>query len=1334
MLLKSLRFLIAAVLLTLAAIVAYALLRLSGPDQAMRLADQFVQQRNYAEALRELDLAERSVANDPMRLEALRRRRYAVNTLLGNTAGALRDLDDLLASSRDDLELKLDRVRLQALAGDGTGARLAAQQLLVDHGDNGRALELAGEACQTVYQPRLRELRQKLDRELPLADRTKARAALLQYLYRQGGDPGIAQALADLQKMHEDEPRRRAAWENTQLECQGLRKDVQEALDYFRRSLEADGKPVAGFRAIAWALEQAGRLDDLEFTCEVQRVRFRHEYVAEAGATAVWSLLRSGLVDAAITTGRRFWPEGTAAQYLRDGWPLEPATALLLARGFAAFAQRNLDESLAVWRETNEIFKVDPRSCAMTMPVVAGLVNLLARPKDGRPNEGIENAVRWATNTVLQRPPLFDWLDLADTFVPEMLTLRTAAKGDFPAGYAILEDWSRARPDALAPQLARARHLAADDRLVPALSVLDQARVLAADDSDWIDLRVTIARQRFQEGDGSGAALLAQCQRRSTLVPEVADPVGYLLCAEAATELQVWPVAIASSRQAVDAMPRSAEARAVEIRAHLGAGRMADAARLARRLLEQLPPTQAAVELVLATHRKANVSCTDLLHTMMASVPPNEALQAELLRTALAAADPGQAVLFATPFALQAERPLLLRTAAIRALLRAGQVDPASVALRQAVAEASTADANARAELAIALVDWAVAARRHLDDGGVVTTLRLGIEKVGGFPPETAMAMWDAAGALAPSHPRSAWLLLDTALPVLPSTARGFPLFHLAGRLAAATGAYRLAEEHWTAALAFPASDLVAEDLARLYLGRGQRDRARAVANLVANPNDPALAVLVDRKDDAAATLTRRLAEDRGDLVAHAMLAMLGQPSFADWRPDPVQTQDRLEALALAVAPELAPLLLEVASRLVAAEGSNPTAITGLLQARALLHTGRPEAAAAAHATLFAANRGSLLLWREVALASERPGYVVPKAIQQHLATLVQDPDVGASPPSRILAASCVAKELAATLPPEAAELVQLQALAFAPPRRSSTPAERDLFERHLLPRDAFELLQKERTMPFAVDPDDLLQRAWRVAGKAIAADPTCAASFTALAESQLRELGPRGELVHFLLEHDPARTAAPVRADLLRQSLQRIARGDEPPVWLRRTVQALVAGIGRDATELELTTALHRYPTNLPLWVERARLAVDSGTPTAAVLDLRKALQHGSALTLQLEQILLAAEGRTLAATDRATFAALPEAMRTSPDGVHAEAMVKLRSGDAAGALTALDRSCPRPDGMHLFARALAELQNGGDDATARAVDALQQLLRDYPSSSVARNAGSFVRQLSPR
>lgn len=1329
MLLKSLRYLIAAVLLTLAAIVAYALLRLSGPDQAMREADQLAQQRDYAEALRVLDLTERSVANDPVRLEALRRRRYAVNTALGNTAGALDDLDDLLASGRDDLELKLDRVRLQALAGDGAGARSAAQQLLADHGDNGRALELAGEACQTIYQPQLRELRLKLDRELPLAVRSNARTALHQFLYRQDGDPGVTRALANLEALHQDEPRRRAAWEATQLECQSLRKDVQLALDYFRRSLEADGQPVAAFRAIAYALEQADRLDDLQFACEIQRVRFRHEYVAEAGASAVWSLLRSGLVEAAIDTGRRFWPKNAHKQWLRDQLPFDTASPLLLAMAWAAWRQQDRVYAHETWIEINELSRADPRSTSLALPVASAVMHVL-----GRSEQWMADAVRWASAAVQQRPPLFDWLDLADTFVPMQIELATAAKADFPAIFALTEGWGRARPDALAPQLARARLLAANNRPVPALDVLDQAKVLAGDDPTWIDLRIAIARQRFQEGDGSGAALLAQCQRRATLVPEVADPVGYLLCAEAATALQVWPVALATARAAVDKMPRSATAREVEIRAHLGAGRTADAARLARRQIEQLPPTPAAVELLLSTHRTANVSCTDLLAKLMAGSTPSEALQTELLHTALAAADPGQALSFVTPFALAPERPLALRTAAIRALLRADHLDLAGLALQNAVAEARSADPAVRAELAEAMVDWASAARRQLDDLTLATTLRSGIQAIGGFPPEFATKLWRVAETLAPSHPQSAWLLLDTALPQLPSTARGFPLFHLAGRIAAATGAFRAAEEHWTAALAFPGGDQVAEDLARLHLGRGQLDRARTVAALVAQPDDPALALLLDRKDDARTTLARRCAQDHGDLVAGALQAMLGQPSLADWLPDPARHADRLEALALADAPELAPLLRDVVARLASADGASPSATTGLLQARVMLHTGQPDAAAAAHALLFAAGRGGLLLWREVALASVRPGYVVPKAIQQHLATLVQDPEVGASPPTRILAASCLAEELAKTLPPEAADLARLQTLAFAPPNRSTTADERDLFERLLAPRDAFELLLKERTMPYAERTDDLLHRAWRVAGKAATADAASASAYAAEAERQLRELGPRGEIVHFLLQHHPARKEQAARTDLLRQNLQRIARGDESPHWLRRTVDALVACIGRDAADVELGAVLKTHPTNLSLWVERTRLAVGTGSAGTAAQDLRAALQHGSSPTLQLELILIAAEGRTLAPTDRATFAALPEALRSSPEGSYAEAMVKLRTGDPKGALQALDRCAPRPDGMHLYARALAELQKGGDGNSARAIAALLELERDYPSSSAARNAGSFVRQLEPR
>ena len=66
--------------------------------------------------------------------------------------------------------------------------------------------------------------------------------------------------------------------------------------------------------------------------------------------------------------------------------------------------------------------------------------------------------------------------------------------------------------------------------------------------------------------------------------------------------------------------------------------------------------------------------------------------------------------------------------------------------------------------------------------------------------------------------------------------------------------------------------------------------------------------------------------------------------------------------------------------------------------------------------------------------------------------------------------------------------------------------------------------------------------------------------------------------------------------------------------------------------------------------------------------------------------------------------------------------------------ALPLLADAPARPDGMHLFAHALAALQSRSKDGPEVARARFQALQRDYPSSSLARNAGRFANQLAPR
>jgi hypothetical protein len=124
----------------------------------------------------------------------------------------------------------------------------------------------------------------------------------------------------------------------------------------------------------------------------------------------------------------------------------------------------------------------------------------------------------------------------------------------------------------------------------------------------------------------------------------------------------------------------------------------------------------------------------------------------------------------------------------------------------------------------------------------------------------------------------------------------------------------------------------------------------------------------------------------------------------------------------------------------------------------------------------------------------------------------------------------------------------------------------------------------------------------------------------------------------------------------------------------------------------------------------------------------------HCDAPEAILQQLVLAAEADLVDADADRRHAALPAALRDGPLGRYAKGMLALRSGRPDEALPLLADAPTRPDGMHLFAHALAALQSRGKDGPEVARARFQALQRDYPSSSLARNAGRFANQLAPR
>jgi hypothetical protein len=111
-----------------------------------------------------------------------------------------------------------------------------------------------------------------------------------------------------------------------------------------------------------------------------------------------------------------------------------------------------------------------------------------------------------------------------------------------------------------------------------------------------------------------------------------------------------------------------------------------------------------------------------------------------------------------------------------------------------------------------------------------------------------------------------------------------------------------------------------------------------------------------------------------------------------------------------------------------------------------------------------------------------------------------------------------------------------------------------------------------------------------------------------------------------------------------------------------------------------------------------------------------------------------MAAAQRMLTPEDAKQLDTLTKELLASPKGEYVQALLAARKGAAEEAIDRFLKAAPQSDGRHLYELALTYLQSNQPDTIAKSVAALEALRANYPKSSLAQNAGSFVRQLSPR
>jgi len=1334
---RSIQILLVATLVALAVIVGWAW-RWPGAPEAMARAEQMLQRQEYARAIRELNLCERgrSCQQDAALRERLWRLRLAANTAIENHAGALQDVENLLRQRGDDADLQLERIRLMTATGDGERALRLAREFVADHPQHGRGLEVAAATGAALYGPELERLRQTIRNDLGADQVTAASAALATFVFRPDGDGEVAPSADELAKMYAVDTRLAARWPVLLRDLRAVRDQVQEGLDYCRRSLEAPGTPASAAVTWAEALDAGGRVDDMLAACEIQRRRSDGGEAIDAGLVAARSLLRRQANGACIATVARWLPPARLPARIAEDRLGDATPDLMLTRLIAAWRRDDVPALLTTLNDAQVL-----QRAGIKVPILqfgtAGLLHYRAQAAatSEQDTRNSEANLRYVATLLLREPLRDGWPDLLGLIMPLYIDLIQKLGNPEADVLNAFDAWQQARPDALAPRLAFARYLLAHQKFPAAASVLAEATSTHPTDAELFDLRLQLARADRSQADQDGAALLAQCLRRRSSTPEVAQPLGYMLCAEAALQARVWVVARDSARLAADAFPQLRAPRLLVIEGMLGGGEVAAAAQQARRLLELFPVDEAVAGLALRAYRAAGLPTAELLALALPVSAPNDELRTELLRAALADA-PTTAATFAAPVATAGTAPPTLRLLAARALAIGGRPADGQALLASVIAESDALPGEAQLDLALAITDWLVASAQQQDDPALAPEVARTLARTDLRDEAAAPIFLQAAGRVAATHPRCAYELVARGLAIAAPAARDGAAFALAGRLASRLHLPRLAEEHRLAALAFADGLVAAEELARLHLAQGRADRALQVYHLVDPGTDAALAARCGAIDRAVAIAGRDAAADGADLLAQATLAALGQPSPLEWQAADVPTTElRLELLTLLRDPDLAAEALTRAQTLVRVQPDSRTNV--LLLARASRLAGEPAVAADIHAAL-RSRAPDPCLWREVALAAADADYRPEPALVTDLVAAVVAGAVGGSPTTTTFGLRHLAEAFARDGNPVMAAAARETRWVKWPQATVTTDADVEAVAAMANSGSARYVL--EQVLPGLTGRTRALARTrlYEHYDRILATFGSQAVDVYQAARRHLASEGPYGCIVQLLLDHGGTfpslRPDADATRALLLAQIELAGAGRDPGPWLSRSVARLLDADGPAATRRLLEAALSRHPTCLPLWHERALVSTRLQAAATGIGDLRRVLAHADAPAAALAFLVLAGAHGELRDADYRRLDELPPALLATAEGAFARGLLALRRGDPDDAVPLLAEARPQPDGLHLFVLALAHLQSRAVEGAARARAVFERLAADYPSSSLARHAGSFATQLAPR
>lgn len=1334
---KSLIKLLSCGLLTLAVIVTYAVVGLRGPEDTIREAQVKLAAGQYAEVISLLDQAElgHSIQNNRSLKVELWQLRKQAHFLLGNAAGALQDVRLMLDNGfEDDVDLLLDQIRFLASDKQGDLALLEAKKFLDAHPDHSRGLELAGEASQSAYQARLSELLVTTERALGVGKHKEAHAILLTYLFCPTGDPMVQQSGVRLEALFISEQRLALQWPDILSKAQDLRKRIQEGLGYFQASLDMGGEPVAAFRAIAIALEQSGRLDDLLFACEIQRRMFQHAYVTESGVLASWMRIESNLPRAAIATCERWMPVDQIETRWLEGQLSDTVEQLALSRALAAWQLGDKDALNDASRLIKELRTTDYRA---SLALHLSMATRRMRSQKSDPLE-IEKSLYIVINAAIQTPPPLNRPDFAAEFAPlwiDSLIKRSAGEAETLAALAL---WREGRPTAVEPQLRTAQYLLSLGRTTAALARIAVAAVIDNEHSELFPLHLTIARRHNENSRQDGLNLLKQCLQTQRRLPDARDPISFVLCAEAALaqtdpsnaqmSRRVAQIALTCARRAIRSFPRADIPRQYELQALLLLKQYPEAARTATLTIGAIDPQPRTLSLAIEAKKLAGEPLRDLLRLAIPRLSQNPQMQIELLRLALEDA-PSTSDRFVSGALIAKGAPVATRILAILSFCAAGRLDDA---IEQIEACSPVRNEEDRTALTSAFANCLLLQSESTCDAELLAMLqkhraRLRLTK------GSQQAILQAAAQLAETHPNTAFDALNSSLPTALPEERNGKLYILSGELALANKDAIRAVSHWTAALGFVDGQQIAERLARLHLLLGDEARALQVYAVAKTRTDGALATRLGQPQVGGALLAKALQRTPADLLTHAALATFGQTTMVDWKvaADIPQQTLRLELLAGLADPLLGYLCVPRAATL---HNHNKQSQThSLLLARAACNAGQPATAGLLHGQLSKAGYSGPLLWREVALAGQQRDYATSEELLIAVMTATSPGSAASSPITMTFSQQQIVKTLLDAGLVEDANTARLAQWKTAPQLLPCTADDLSLIVKGHTHLDVCLILDQILNGNQTCDRPALLQQFYRSAKQLVAVEKKHRAMLVRLAKHHMATDGALGETVHFLLANAKA-TKRKAKRDMIFALLERIATGKTDATYMDRTIKALTKSAGIVNANRELDRLIDRYPTALPLWAARVALRQRLDNDPVALAELRTVLTHALDPTAELSFLAMAAAQRKLTPADTQRLTKLPAELLASPQGEYVQGLIALRQGNADEAIGRLLKAAPQTDGRHLYELALAYTESSAEKSRQNAIATLERLNKGYPKSSLARNARSFVRQLSPR